>query len=114
MTMAQKENTITSSVKNGIENRIEIFNQKHLTKSNCKYYADIKGKFIYLMRNSVYIPAEKVCRLSYNGDLNKMDFAIYKYSTEKYDPNEIFFPGIKYVNGTLEGAMLAGLEAYPI
>jgi len=66
------------------------------------------------MRELDDVGNEKVCRLSYNGDLNDMDFAVYKYSSEKYDPNEIFFPGSNYVNGTLEGAMKAGLEEYPI
>lgn len=55
---------------------------------------------------------EKVCRLTYNGNLEKMSFAIFKYSSETYDPNEFFFPGQEYVNGTLEGAMKAGLKAY--
>ena|SRR5436190_22892017 len=111
--MAQ-EKTITTDIKHEIENRVEKFNQKHLAKSNCKYYADIKGEFIYLMRRSIHVPKERICRLSYNNDLNNMDFAIYRYSTETYDPTEIFFPGAEYVDGTLEGAMQACLEAYPV
>lgn len=31
----------------------------------------------------------------------------------RYDPNEWFFPGSGYLDGTVEGAMKAGLEAYP-
>jgi len=43
-----------------------------------------------------------------------VEFAIYKYSNERYAPDEWFFPGDQHVNGTIEGAMRAGLEAYPI
>lgn len=55
----------------------------------------------------------QICRLTYTGDLNSWDFAIYKYSKNRYDPNEWFFPGSGYFDGTVEGAMKAGLEAYP-
>ena len=41
------------------------------------------------------------------------DFAIYRYSKERYDPDEWFFPGAELVNGTVEGALRAGMEAYP-
>ena len=40
-------------------------------------------------------------------------YSIYKYSDEHYDEEEWFFPGNEHVDGTLEGAMKAGLEAYP-
>lgn len=56
---------------------------------------------------------EHVCRLTYCGDLENMEFTIYRYTTEKYDPNEWGFDGSKFVDGTLEGAMKAGLKAYP-
>ena len=45
--------------------------------------------------------------------MEKWSFAIYKYSDERYDAEEWFFPGVGHINGTLEGAMKAGLEAYP-
>ena len=97
-----------------IAERIAVFNKKYLEKKNCRYCPNIKGKFIYLMRSLPNNSWEPVCRLTYNGDLENMDFAIYKYSTEKYDPTECFFDGVDRVDGTLEGAMKAGLEAYPI
>ena len=46
--------------------------------------------------------------------MNEWEFAIYKYSDERYDPNEWMFPGAEYLNGTIEGALKAGLEAYPL
>ena len=45
--------------------------------------------------------------------MDDWDFAIYKYSTEKYDLDECMFPGDQFVDGTIEGAMKAGLQAYP-
>ena len=42
------------------------------------------------------------------------EFAIFKWSSEEYDSDEWFFPGSQFVDGTIEGAMKAGLEAYPV
>jgi hypothetical protein len=41
------------------------------------------------------------------------DFATYTYSAGCYDPDRWFFPGAEEVDGTIEGAMRAGLKAYP-
>jgi len=46
--------------------------------------------------------------------MNGWDFAIFKWSTETYDPDEWMFPGSELVDGTVEGAMRAGLEAYQV
>jgi hypothetical protein len=116
--MITKSSAIPATVQDEIQNRIDLFNKKHLAKASCEYVPEIKGKFIYLMRqekeNLHEQLLEKVCRLTYNGNLEEMDFAIFKYSSEKYDSNECFFPGSECVNGTLEGAMKAGLKAYPV
>ena len=53
-----------------------------------------------------------ICRLEYVGDMKKWQFAIYKFSSERYDPEEWFFPGEEFVDGTVEGAMKAGIKAY--
>jgi hypothetical protein len=45
--------------------------------------------------------------------MDNWKFAIYKYSSGNYDPEEWLFPGYGFVDGTVEGAMNAGLEAYP-
>jgi len=39
-------------------------------------------------------------------------FAIYKYSDERYDEEDWFFPGNEFVDGTVKGALKAGMEAY--
>jgi hypothetical protein len=43
----------------------------------------------------------------------RWEFAIFKYSDERYDPDEWMFPGGEELDGTIEGAMRAGLKAYP-
>ena len=45
--------------------------------------------------------------------MDNWEFAIYKYSDSRYDPEEWMFPGMGEVDGTIEGAMRAGLLAYP-
>jgi hypothetical protein len=53
-----------------------------------------------------------ICRLEYRRK-GRWDFAIYKYSSDRYDPEEFMFPGSEFVDGTVEGAMKAGMVAYP-
>jgi hypothetical protein len=46
--------------------------------------------------------------------MNDWDFAIYMYSDNRYDSEEWFFPGAELVDGTVTGAMKAGMNAYEI
>lgn len=55
----------------------------------------------------------QICRLTYTGNVNDWKFAIYKYSDNRYDPDEWMIPGLGHLDGTIEGAMKAGLEVYP-
>jgi len=110
--MIKEDMAIPMVIQEEIKERVKVFNEKKLLKSACKYYPDIKGKFIHLMSISPDGSLEKICRLTYNGDLEKMAFAIFKYSTEQYSPSEFCFPGSECVDGTLEGAMKAGIKAY--
>lgn len=103
---------ISDEIQEQIVKRVSIFNEKNFAKTSCKYYPEIRGKFIYLMRTDDNISFAKICRLTYNGNLEDMDFAIFKYSSETYAPSECDFPGYEFVDGTIEGAMKAGLEAY--
>ena len=110
----KKKVFISAKVQKEIMLRVETFNKKNLSKKLNKYYPKIKGSFVYLDRSMNDGSLEHICRLKYVGNINDMEFAIYKYSSEKYDPDEYMFVGEEQVNGTLEGAMKAGLEAYPI
>ncbi len=102
--MAKK--IISDEIREVIIKNVENFNKNELSQYQ-SFKAEIKGKFIYLKLNG-----EPRCRLEYNGDLHNLKFAVYKYSSSRYDPKEYFFPGIGYVDGTLKGALKASLEVY--
>ncbi|MDX9991622.1 MAG: hypothetical protein RBS68_06175 [Anaerolineales bacterium] len=76
------------------------------------YRARFKSKFLYLDRIGYRVPSE-ICRLTWNGKIDNWEFAIYRHSRNRYDPKEWMFPGAEYVDGTVEGALKAGREAYP-
>ncbi len=93
---------------------VEAFNAKVYKGSADLYYIPrFQGSFLYLDRKE-YRNTSPVARLKYTGDINKWEFAIFKWSRETYDPDERFFPGAEFLNGTIEGAMKAGIEAYPV
>ena len=94
---------------------IEEFNRRHFRdiSDSVAYFAEIKGKFLYLKRYE-FGKISPVARLTFTGDIKKWEFAIFKWTREQYDPDEWFFPGSNLFDGTIEGAMKAGLEAYPI
>lgn len=91
---------------------IQRFNEDVIRDPDQYYVARYRGRFLYLDRVDFGTPSP-ICRLTYTGDTAKWDFAIYKYSSERYDPEEWLFPGSECVDGTIEGAMRAGLQAYP-
>jgi len=111
--MVKKENSlIEQDVRVEVEKQVGAFNASKLARK-CTYKAEYKAKYIYLLRSdSSDSDFSPICRLAYDGDLENMDFAIYKYSSNKYDANEMFFPGSECVDGTLHGAMKAGMKAY--
>ncbi len=83
------------------------------SKKKRGYSVRFKGKYLYLDRTDRIEPLP-ICRLTWNGKMDNWDFAIYKYSSNKYDPEEWFFPGEEFVDGTVTGAMKAGMVAYEI
>jgi hypothetical protein len=79
---------------------------KNFNKRNkCRYSIIAKKGFFILRHNGI------VGKLKFNRETNLWGFSIYSYSDNCYLENE-FFPGIQLLDGTLEGAMKAGLEAY--
>lgn len=104
---------ITPEIKQQADALVARFNAETLQDRPWAHYAtSYRSAFLYLghQRGGTFHP---VCRLTYTGDMNNWDFAIYKYSDERYDPEEWFFPGADEIDGTIEGAMRAGLQAYP-
>lgn len=107
-----KSKAIPYDVREEVKKVVEQFNQKTFSGKNCFYEARFEGKYLFLDRCD-YGNIGPICRLTYTGKMNDWKFAIFKWSTETYDANEWMFPGSGYVDGTVEGAMKAGLEAYP-
>lgn len=89
------------------------FNARDLrNKPYAHFVTQYRGAHLYLGhdKQGKFWP---VCRLTYTGDMQQWEFAIYKYSSERYDPEEWFFNGSGEIDGTIEGALRAGLQAYP-
>ncbi len=93
---------------------ISDFNQKELKGNpDLSYVPEFKGNYLYLNRRE-YNKINPVVRLKYTGNMKKWKFEIFKWSSETYDSEDFFFPGSEYVDGTIQGAMKAGNEAYPV
>ena len=115
--------TIPLEIHNEVQKLVDEFNKEHFKQSNpimralfgktrkSGFLARFKGGYLYLDRfDGVYtLP---ICRLAWNGKMDNWGFAIYKYSIGRYDPEEWFFPGAGEVDGTVTGAMKAGMKAY--
>ncbi|MEP7141895.1 MAG: hypothetical protein ABI707_03440 [Ferruginibacter sp.] len=105
---------ITKEIQAEVTAIIDAFNKKTFKGStDVLYMANFKANFLYPGRKE-YELFSPVARLKYTGDINNWEFAIFKWSSETYDPDEWMFPGSNHVNGTIEGAMKAGLAAYPV
>lgn len=110
--MARKP-VIPNEVRTEVERIITDFNRKTFRNTGMAYSAHYRGKYLYLKRDEYGDPTP-ICRLTYTGEMDAWKFAIYKYSSDRYDPEEWFFPGAGEVDGTVEGAMRAGMMAYPV
>ena len=104
---------IPDEIKTKTKHIIENFNEKFLQRADCFYTARFKGKYLYLDRSD-HGNIGPIFRLTFSGEMNDWDYAIFRWSNERYDPDEWMFPGSQYLDGTIEGAMKAGLEAYPV
>jgi hypothetical protein len=107
-----RRRAIPEDVKKQAEAIVDAFNTRVIRDPNRYYRPRYRGRFLYLDRVDYGIQ-KFVCRLTYTGRMDNWEFAIYKYSDERYDPDEWMFPGAGHIDGTIEGAMKAGLEAYP-
>jgi hypothetical protein len=107
-----KRKTIPAEVKEEVLQTIERFNRIKLASPDCRYLARFRGKYLYLYRED-FGQVGRICRLEYKGGKVPWEMAIYKYSSDCYDPYECWFPGAELVDGTVEGALKAGMEAYP-
>jgi len=104
--------SIPADVKHQVEQIIKQFNHEYLRRQRRAYTARFRGRYLYLDRDEG-MGASPICRLEYQGTIDDWEFAIYKYSSNRYDPDEHWFPGEELLDGTVQGAMRAGLQAYP-
>ena len=103
---------IPDDIKAQVEEIVARFNEGS-NDPTCFYAARFRGRFLYLDRSD-FGQIGPICRLEYTGDMSKWEFAIFRWTTERYDPDEWMFPGSGDLDGTIEGAMTAGLLAYPV
>lgn len=94
---------ITNETKEEVTKIVATFNKKNKSTFMVRY----RGKFCYLDKQGSHVG-----RLEFDGDMKSWSFAVYKYSSNGYDPDEFFFPGNNELDGTIEGALRAGLEIY--
>jgi hypothetical protein len=103
---------ISDVVKTQVADRITTFNHTVIQHPHVSYLPRSRGAFLYRDRCD-YGRVGRIGRLTYTGALDRWAFAIYRYSDEHYDPDEWLFPGAEELDGTIEGAMRAGMAAYP-
>ena len=103
---------IPNQVRTQVDEIVQSFNARTFNNTRRYYDTRYRGAYVYFDRYHVNA-INKVFRLEYTGNFDDWKFAVYKHSTQSYDANEWFFPGAGHVNGTIEGALKAGLEAYP-
>lgn len=109
--MARKK-MIPDEVRAEVETIVAQFNREVVKKPSGYFSVRFRGKYAYLDRNA-YGHVGPRARITYTGDMQDWDFAIYKYSDESYDPEEWMFPGADKIDGTVKGALAAAMEAYP-
>jgi len=130
-------NSIPKEIKTSVLKIVDDFNKNH----NTAFKMTFRGRFAYLAKtenqqiditktfyemimkklksNKIQIAQQnapiiesKLGRLKYNNKMDNWSFAVYKYSRENYDENAFMFPGFNKLDGTIEGALRAGLELY--
>jgi hypothetical protein len=109
---AVSRKAIPEDIKAQVDEIVRDFNQKVIRDPNYFYVTRYRGQYLYLDRYA-YGRFGPICQLKYTGSMQDWEFAIYKYSKDRYDSDEWMFPGSDLVDGTVEGAMKAGLQAYP-
>jgi hypothetical protein len=102
---------IPDTVRQQVEEIVEAFNRGTVKDPSGYFLTRYKGTFLYLDR-LYYGGVSQICRLKYKGDMAKWEFAVFKYSSGTYSADEWLFPGSGHVDGTIKGALKAGLEAY--
>ena len=104
--------SIPQEIKAQVQAIVEQFNQTVVRNPQAFFSVRFRSQYVYIDR-ALFGNVGPRGRLTWTGDMANWDFAIYKYSNERYDPDEGMFPGTERVNGTVKGALRACMEAYP-
>ena len=105
--------SIPQEVKTAVLKSVAEFNRQTFGDWEIEYAARFQGRHVYLDRKQFSSKA-RICRLTFSDKSAAWEFAIFKYSNQRYSPDECLFPGEDEVDGTVEGAMRAGMKAYPV
>jgi len=97
---------IPQNIKDEVLEIFNAFNKTHKTS----FQISFRANYAYL--SAMGYVETKIARLRYTEDMNKWGFDVFKYSREFYDPNEFMFPGAKELDGTIEGALRAGIQLH--
>lgn len=112
--MQMKIKTIPQGVKASVLKAVAEFNHETFGDWEIAYIARFQGLYVYLDRKAFSFNTCRICRLKFNGNPDDWEFAIFLYSTGEYSTDEPYFPGDDEVDGTVEGALRAGMKAYPV
>lgn len=110
--MDHEPRPIPEYVRQQLNQVIEAFNNSELADSGSHYVARYRASYLFLDRSD-HGRVRPIIRLQYTGRLDAWEFALYRPSQEDYETDVSFFPGERQVDGTLQGALQAGLEALP-
>ncbi len=104
---------ISEQIREKVEKIVSEFNETILKEYGCKFQSQYKGNFLYLLLDEGFANLAPTLRLKFTGDINDWEFAIFKWSSEKYTTDFDFMPGAEFIDGTIHGAMQAALKLYP-
>jgi hypothetical protein len=107
-----RKQVIPDHIKNWVDGTIRHFNENVIGDPDAYYRACYRGHSLYLHR-VVSGTTRRIARLTYGGSTDNWGFAIYKDAEGRYDADEWIFPGAGHLDGTIDGALKAGVEVHP-
>jgi hypothetical protein len=103
--------SIPPEVREQVKTLVSRFNRENFACGEQSYVPRFSGKYVYLDRSD-FGSVGPVCRLEYTGDARRWRFAMYHYCSDQYGPAQASFPGARFLDGTVEGAMKAAAEPF--
>ena len=107
----QEIKSVPLFLKLAIEGEVSAFNIQLLMHKEVCFYTRFRGRYLYLFFETPK-GFEPFCRLGFTGDPNGWKFAVFQSRSKRYEPPSPDFPGAQLFDGTVEGALRAGVAAY--